>query len=222
MKITDDMHVHIMKVMEGEYNVPYNIIDPVVLDIGANIGAFTRWAAARWKGAQVHSYEPMPSTYELLLDNTEDLPNVTTYNVAVGAEITNQKPLFKGLHNIGEASLYKGSEQSEESVDVEMISAADLPQAHIVKIDTEGSEIDILENMTFQPHVFMLEYHSETKRRRVEELLVNYTLIKANVSAPNRGVVVYLHNNLLPPSEEAPLKKRSVVTSVQTRTLKAD
>ena len=37
-----------------------------------------------------------------------------------------------------------------------------LPKAHIVKIDTEGSEIDILSRMTsIDFDVIMLEYHSE-------------------------------------------------------------
>ena len=39
----------------------------VVLDIGANIGVFTLFAAKQ--GAQVYAYEPMPPTYAVLLHN---------------------------------------------------------------------------------------------------------------------------------------------------------
>lgn len=201
MKITDDMNDHVMKVMNGEYNVPYNVINPVILDIGANIGSFTRWASARWKGANIYSYEPMPETYALLVENTDDLSNVRTFNVAVGAENTN-KLMFKGLHNIGEASLFQNGEQTQETVEIAMISAQELPQAHIVKIDTEGAEIEILENLGFQPHVVMLEYHSEAKRRRIEELLIHYKLIKAETKVPNRGVVIYVHKQLIPDPPE--------------------
>jgi FkbM family methyltransferase len=201
MKITDDMNDHVMKVMNGEYNVPYNAINPVILDIGANIGSFTRWASARWKGANIHSYEPMPETYALLVENTDDLPNVRTHNVAVGAENTN-KLMFKGLHNIGEASLFQNGEQTQETVEIAMVSAQELPHAHIVKIDTEGAEIEILENLGFQPHVIMLEYHSEAKRRRVEELLIHYNLVKSETNVPNRGVVIYVHKQLFPDSSQ--------------------
>jgi len=41
----------------------------VVLDIGANIGVFTLYAAKQ--GAQVYAYEPMPSTYGVLQQNVK-------------------------------------------------------------------------------------------------------------------------------------------------------
>ena len=41
----------------------------VVVDIGANIGVFTLYAAKQ--GAQVHAYEPMPPTYAVLQQNVD-------------------------------------------------------------------------------------------------------------------------------------------------------
>ena len=41
----------------------------VVLDVGANIGVFTLYAAKQ--GAQVYAYEPMPPTYAVLQQNIE-------------------------------------------------------------------------------------------------------------------------------------------------------
>jgi tRNA/tmRNA/rRNA uracil-C5-methylase (TrmA/RlmC/RlmD family) len=41
----------------------------VVLDIGANIGVFTLYAAKQ--GAQVYAYEPMPPTYGVLQQNVK-------------------------------------------------------------------------------------------------------------------------------------------------------
>ena len=38
-----------------------------VIDVGANIGVFTLYAAAT--GGRVYAYEPMPENYELLLRN---------------------------------------------------------------------------------------------------------------------------------------------------------
>jgi len=40
----------------------------IVLDVGANIGVFTLFAAKQ--GAQVYAYEPVPPTFEVLQDNT--------------------------------------------------------------------------------------------------------------------------------------------------------
>ncbi len=41
----------------------------VVVDVGANIGVFTLYAAKQ--GAQVYAYEPMPPTYAVLQQNIE-------------------------------------------------------------------------------------------------------------------------------------------------------
>ena len=46
MYIPDNMLGHIQKVFAGEYEVPFQTNEPVIFDIGANIGAFTRWASS--------------------------------------------------------------------------------------------------------------------------------------------------------------------------------
>lgn len=40
----------------------------VVIDIGANIGCYSIFAATTSKNTIVYAYEPMPETYDLLLD----------------------------------------------------------------------------------------------------------------------------------------------------------
>ena len=44
------------------------LADDIVLDVGANIGVFTLFAAKQ--GAQVYAYEPVPPTFEVLQCNT--------------------------------------------------------------------------------------------------------------------------------------------------------
>ncbi|MFE9727911.1 FkbM family methyltransferase [Streptomyces sp. NPDC005794] len=45
--------------------------NPVVFDVGANIGMFTLFVQSERPGATVHSFEPVPSVYELLCRNRE-------------------------------------------------------------------------------------------------------------------------------------------------------
>ena len=59
----------------------------IVLDVGANIGVFTLFAAKQ--GAQVYAYEQVPPTFEVLLHNIhlhqlEALPTRGTSEYRIG------------------------------------------------------------------------------------------------------------------------------------------
>lgn len=43
MIIPDNMLVHIQKIFAGEYEIAFNSPNPIIFDVGANIGGFTRW-----------------------------------------------------------------------------------------------------------------------------------------------------------------------------------
>jgi hypothetical protein len=96
-----------------------------------------------------------------------------------------------GAHNVGECSFQHGAEQVEEGEDVSVVAASLLPKADIVKIDTEGAEIEILENMVIKPDVYLIEYHSAYNRRRIDNILYDYTLVAADIASANFGIVKY-------------------------------
>ncbi len=57
----------------------------VVLDVGANIGVFTLFAAAQAPDVEIHAFEPVPQIFEALKANTAHLgPRVHLYNVGLG------------------------------------------------------------------------------------------------------------------------------------------
>ena len=65
-------------------------------------------------------------------------------------------------------------------------------QGAIVKIDTEGSEIDILSRMTsLDFDVIMLEYHSEANRRKVEELFGDFFSSAAKSGSGSRHAEIF-------------------------------
>lgn len=57
---------------------------PVVLDVGANIGLFSVFAAREWSGARIHAFEPVPQVYRVLAENLRGLPDATPHELAVG------------------------------------------------------------------------------------------------------------------------------------------
>jgi FkbM family methyltransferase len=196
------MIVHVQKVLRGEYDVPYQHPAPVILDIGANIGAFALWALDRWPGCRLHCYEPLPANFELLERNLAHRagPAVSLYPFAIGDPARTR--LFLGRNNCGEASFFDLGEQSSESVEVVTRPPAVLPAAQVIKIDAEGSEVEILSGLApIQFDIVLLEYHAEGHRRRIDAMLGDFILIGGEVRGPHRGVAKYAHRRLFPSVE---------------------
>jgi FkbM family methyltransferase len=190
MQIPENMTEHIEKIFKGEYDIAYRNPSPVILDIGGNIGGFSLWADKRWANSKIYSYEPIKNNFNLLKKNTKDMDNITISNVAIGSK-TETRRMYYGAHNIGECSFINGAEQVEKGEEVSVMSASLLPDANIVKIDTEGAEIEILENITIKPDVYLIEFHSAYNRRKIDNILHDYTLVSANITMPNYGIVKY-------------------------------
>ena len=61
--------------------------DDIILDVGANIGLFSRYVATLAKNLQIYTFEPVPIIFEALEKNLKNLPaDVKNYNIGL-AEI---------------------------------------------------------------------------------------------------------------------------------------
>ena len=187
---------HIGKIFQGEYNIGYNKQQPIILDIGANVGGFAVWASYRWPNSKIHCYEPIVNNFNILKLNTEYNKNISVYNVAVGKE-DGKRSMYYGKNNIGEASFIKGEEQQENGEEVLVVAASSVPKADIVKIDTEGAEIEILSALKIRPDVFLIEYHSSDNRRAVDKVLKDYVLFESSMRNYNYGIQKYVKKSLL-------------------------
>lgn len=195
----DSMRPHVNKVLSGEYSIPLRAIRPVIVDIGANVGSFAVWASHTWADSTIFSYEPMKDNFEMLLSNTKNLSNVKIHNVGVGNPA--HSIMYKGANNCGEASFFQLGEQVDTPTEhVTVIPPSELPKnITILKVDTEGCEIEIIEPLINDGRVFpavMFEYHSESDRRTLDNILKDYILVGSGSQRPNRGVNKYFHKSL--------------------------
>jgi FkbM family methyltransferase len=126
----------------------------VVIDVGANIGYYTLLAASR-VGPQghVHSVECAQETLGILKDNVRrnHLQNVTIHPVAAGKE---RGELQLNVSAIG-LSFFALHEKwpkvagSGNKVTVPVMPLDDLlsSSVHVVKIDAEGADLEVLQGM---------------------------------------------------------------------------
>lgn len=200
---------HCADVLRGSYDIPWWPSEPpVILDIGANVGAFVRWAVKRWPGCTLHAYEPEPGNFKLLLETVRTLglkECIHIRNQAVDRE-AKFATLANYAWNCGEFSLYKQETGREPSgaVEVEVIAAASLPIADIIKIDAEGSETAIIPALAASgalAHVsaVMFEYHNadDGLNLRIGLELNGFELVGENILAPHRGELQFMRKTLL-------------------------
>lgn len=192
------MAPHVQRVFSGEYNIAYDHPNPVVIDLGANVGSFALWASRRWPGCRIHCYEPLAENVRMLRDNLAPIANrVTIHPYAIGDPRHDR--LFLGKNNCGEGSFFNLGSQMDQSVPIETRPPTELPPGQILKIDTEGAEVEILSMLpSIQFDAVLLEYHSEENRRRVDQLLGDYALVGGEILDLGFGVMKYINRRLVP------------------------
>lgn len=189
---------HCRDVLEGTYDIDLKIEKPVILDIGANIGAFIRWADVKWPGARIHAYEPEKNNFVLLQRTIREMVkdvSVIPENVAI-LDHTGPMPLYYAGSNCGEYSL---NPSGKIIADVLTIDAAELPKADIIKLDCEGSEYRILFRMASRGLLLpikavLLEYHSQPILNAIKPLMTKegFKEVEHKEYSQTHGILKYV------------------------------
>lgn len=134
---------------KAEYWLPEGLEARVVLDIGANIGAASRYLAHRFPQARVHAFEPVPENAELLRRNAACCERIACHAYGLGAadgELELHMPASGSVDSYSMA--VAGAPGSGVRAPVRAVRAVieelSLKQVDVIKIDTEGAEHEIL------------------------------------------------------------------------------
>lgn len=138
-----------------------------ILDIGANIGAYAHRAHKEWPLAQIICCEPMPFNVCHLRRN---VPSATILSAAV-REHSGIDDIYLGDTFVTGGFTQRGR-QTQQTLQVECIAAKELPSCELVKIDTEGCEVEILENLSLEnTRALLLEYHCRIDAELIKRML---------------------------------------------------
>ena len=125
------------------------------VDIGANIGYFTTLAAGLvGPGGKVISFEPDPHNFDLLGRNVSanGIGNAEVLDFALG-EDAGELLLYRSGSNFGDHRLYGGSEDSRESLKIQVraldavLEARGIGRVDLIKMDVQGFEHHVLAGM---------------------------------------------------------------------------
>jgi FkbM family methyltransferase len=149
----------------------------VVLDIGANHGFFTCYAAS--KGASVYAFEPVPQSYKRLVANVERngfASRVTAVQCAVSDTPGSAELLVSASKGGGDSTMdpvfaRRSGVPVADRITVDCKTLASIldeyaiPSVRMCKIDIEGAELSLLSALKVQHRAriqgFAMEYHPQ-------------------------------------------------------------
>jgi FkbM family methyltransferase len=159
--------------------------NPVVIDIGANVGYFTAFALAKLKHPKILAYEPIPRNFRELKDNIDPLKqNVTLVNMAVSCRKGDLILKLNNDQNITtSASIFDNPYGQDELVVKtttleEIMSEHQLSKIDILKMDCEGAEYEIIYNTPVEVfrniQCITMETHQGTEPRQNTDSIAGY------------------------------------------------
>jgi FkbM family methyltransferase len=145
--------IHEIRGENPEYQVMTSLLPPggTFVDVGANFGTFSL-LASRLAGASGHviAIEPQARLSSMIRKSAElsGVTNCEVMQVACGREKSTLELLVPS-DDSGRAGFYSGfsgrMKHATEKVDVIPLDSLDLENVSMIKIDVEGSEMDVLD-----------------------------------------------------------------------------
>jgi FkbM family methyltransferase len=170
----------------------------VVVDVGANIGAFAIFAA-QW-AKKIFSFEPEPENFRLLCANIElnGLKNVTPLRMAIAKKRGKQDFYMAEKQHSGTHSFFL--HHYEKEIEVKTLSIEDLieqeslAKIHFLKLDCEGSEVEIIEGLSLETakkiEQIALEFH-QMNDYSAEDMVGKLTMLGFDVRSGEKEGYIF-------------------------------
>ena len=205
-----NMQQHLQSILSGkDYPTPplpsdYRV--QTIVDIGANVGAAALWFLTAAPDARVICFEPSRANFDCLRHNLKSFPQAEAYHCGLFSS-ERVATLHLGASQCMQHSIVASAETGDaiESITLKRASLEfdrlGLKEISVLKIDTEGCEVPILNDLGVERlskvEVIHLEWHSETDRRAIDALLgEHFMLASVTSNYPHRGNVTYMAKSL--------------------------
>lgn len=206
-------HVHeraiaILNLSGQEYPIPVidNYNPEIIVDIGSHIGSSIMYFLHRFPNAKIYGYEPNTINFEYLKENTKRFDNIIISNYGLYDE-NKETQLFIGEYNTGQSSIFQSRTANKPFINIKLkdikeeLEEKGIQKISILKIDTEGCEIAILErikDIVLLSEMICLEYHSEEDRIKIDKMLSDkFILCGSKSDQIHLGTVIYLSKQLV-------------------------
>lgn len=161
------------------YQAVKDVTNPIVFDVGANIGTISIWLSKMLDLGHVYSFEAQRQIFYQLAGNVaiNNLYNIDVFNCAVGSEegtITVKEPNYFSNYDYGTFSLLKEKiPTTNKNLIIDCITLDNfvskhrVPKVDLIKIDVEGMDLQVLKGAinildTFAPAIYVEHFDNHT------------------------------------------------------------
>lgn len=156
----------LVTLVNNDYGLPDE--NSIIIDIGANIGAYSINCAKEIKKCKIYAFEPEENNYKILLENIK-LNNFDSKIISEKTAIYDKNgkdklyiSTYSPFHSMESKSYKKFQIVKKESLD-DIFEKYDINRCDLLKIDCEGSEYKIIKcakkNSLNKIQEIRMEYH---------------------------------------------------------------
>ena len=170
---TSDIRIFRSVFVDDEYDLSFLDLKPkLILDLGANVGYTSIFFARSYPQSRVFAIEPEESNFKMLRENAEPYGNI----VPLQAAIWNKKAKLQITDPNAEKWAFQVSESKKNAfsstVDTltidELLTKANSDEIDILKMDIEGSEIEVFSSNFLKwlekTNVIVIELHDRLRQ----------------------------------------------------------
>ncbi|NSW45960.1 MAG: FkbM family methyltransferase [Bacteroidales bacterium] len=198
---SSDIQTFYQVLFNQEYNIKLEFKPNVIIDLGANIGLSSVFFANKFPESKIIALEPEKNNYDMLLKNTKNYQNIVIYHNAIWHK---HADLSIKDNNLGEwgYSVMESTHENQDNVKtltmIDLINIHQITQIDILKIDIEGSEIELFQSNFEQwlpiTKVIIIELHDWLRKgcsKQFFSTLVNYDFV---LSHKGENIICYLNS----------------------------
>lgn len=128
-----------------------NCEKPMIFDVGANTGQSINNFREIFKNCNINSFEPSPSTFEILKKNSSKIENVFIWNLGIGSSKStlflnentgSDMSSFLELGHAGWGEIRNKTEVAVTTID-QFCQEHNIKLIDVLKIDTQGYELEV-------------------------------------------------------------------------------
>jgi len=178
-----------------------------IIDVGANVGAFSVMCANYWPDATIYAVEPHPESVKLLRHNIQPYPNIVAVEAALGTEdgrviISDMEMSVANRVNevwdkLADNRPHLGFEVDGLSM-ASLIDQYDIRHCDVLKMDCEGAEyaiLDQLHDMEWMENVGWVrgEWHNRRDNHRIVASLKKTHVVAIDRNKPHEVGLFIAH-----------------------------